>query len=54
MLALMTTHERLAKMWAEWNGQRGTATQIARIMSHMTVETLARLLMARGVLRVDA
>jgi len=42
------THAELAAKWAQWNGQRGTAKQIARIMARLSAETLYRMLAARG------
>jgi hypothetical protein len=44
----MTHHQHLAKLWCQWNGQRGTDKQIAKVM-HLTVEDLTRMLTERGV-----
>ena len=45
----MTTHEALAKLWAQYNGQRGTAKQIAPIMRQLTIVDLERMLTERNV-----
>ena len=44
------SHEELARLWAKWNGQRGTEQQIARIVRTLGPATLTRMLKARGVL----
>ena len=45
----MTLHDVLAKAWANWNGQRGTAKQIAQIQRQLRIEDLTRMLAERGV-----
>jgi hypothetical protein len=50
-----TTHRRfiqhmdLARLWAQYNGQRGTAQQLSRIMRQLTVIDLERMLTERRV-----
>jgi len=46
----MSYHDTLAKLWALYNGQRGTAKQLARIAKQLTVADLTRMLTARNVL----
>lgn len=46
------THADLARLWCQWNGQRGTTKQIASVMQRTTFDTLARMLSARGVVTV--
>lgn len=43
------THMDLAILWCQWNGQRGTAKQAARVMAHCSFDELARMLRERGV-----
>jgi len=43
------THEQMARTWAQWNGQKGTAKQTARIMEYLSAETLKRMLEMRGI-----
>lgn len=45
----MTTHQKLAGLWAQWNEQRGTVKQIEQIMRQLSVEDLTRMLVERGV-----
>ena len=40
-------HDALKSLWCQWNGQKGTAKQIARI--RCTAEQLERMLTERGV-----
>lgn len=42
-------HLALARAWAQWNGQTGTAKQAERLASRLDIETLRRLLSARGI-----
>ena len=42
-------HEIMARAWARWNGQAGTAKQAARIMRSLSAETLHKMLVARGI-----
>ena len=43
------THEQLAVLWCRWNGQRGTAKQIAPVMRQLSFSDLVRMLTERGV-----
>lgn len=43
------SHRDLAKMWCQWNGQRGTEKQMARVMRILTADNLLRMLSERGV-----
>ncbi len=45
-----TYRERLAAAWCQFNGQKGTAKQIARI--RLSEEQLERMLAARGIVVV--
>jgi hypothetical protein len=40
-------HDALKVLWCQWNGQRGTARQIARIWC--AVDHLERMLTERGI-----
>lgn len=42
-------HLALARAWAIWNGQAGTTKQAERYAQRLNVETLRRLLSARGI-----
>ena len=42
-------HQALAIAWCQWNGQRGTALQVARVMRQLTAADLTRMLAERGV-----
>jgi hypothetical protein len=42
-------HAALALAWVRWNGQRGTAAQVARIMRVLSMDSLRRMLTARGI-----
>jgi len=50
-----TTHGRfiqhmdLARLWAQYNGQRGTSRQLSRIMGQLTRADLERMLTERRV-----
>jgi hypothetical protein len=50
-----TTHGRfiqhmdLARLWAHYNGQRGTSQQLSRIMRQLTRADLERMLIERRV-----
>jgi hypothetical protein len=53
----MTTtaqHKALAAAWANYNGQRGTAKQLARIMRQLSVADLTRMLAARNIVIEEA
>lgn len=41
-------HRMLAVAWANYNGQTGTAKQLARIMRQLTIADLTRMLTERG------
>lgn len=40
----------LASLWCQWNGQRGTEKQIAKVQRILTADNLRRMLAERGVL----
>jgi hypothetical protein len=42
-------HLEAARLWAQWNGQTGTDTQARRIAQRLSLETLRRMLVARGI-----
>lgn len=42
-------HVTLAILWCRWNGQRGTEKQVVRVMQHLSVDVLRRMLSERGV-----
>jgi hypothetical protein len=42
------SHADLAKLWAQYNGMKGTPNQLARIM-RTPADALQRMLIARGV-----
>lgn len=42
-------HLALARAWAIWNGQTGTTKQAERYAQRLDIETLRRLLSARGI-----
>lgn len=42
-------HLRLAALWCQWNGKKGTAKQSAAIASRLPEDVLARMLRERGV-----
>ena len=42
-------HMRLASLWAQYNGQRGTEKQCLRIMRQLSTADLVRMLGERGV-----
>lgn len=46
-------HQSLAMLWCQYNGQRGTASQVSRVMRQLTTDDLVRMLTERGV-DVDA
>jgi len=43
------THAQLAFLWCQWNGQRGTPKQVAKVTRQLTHEDLARMLRERGM-----
>lgn len=43
------THMQLARLWCQWNGQRGTDKQALRVMRQLTADNLRRMLTERGV-----
>jgi DNA-binding Xre family transcriptional regulator len=45
------SHEQLAKIWAQFNGQTGTAKQIEKICKQLTVEMLTRMLQQRNLIK---
>ena len=42
-------HTDLARLWAQYNGQRGTERQLRRIMDQLTSTDLERMLTERRV-----
>mgnify|MGYP003394273682 CR=1 FL=1 len=50
---MTTRHEALAKQWCQWNGQRGTEKQIARVAKQLNESDLTRMLAQRGVFVVE-
>lgn len=44
------THEQLAKLWLNYNGQSGTTKQIEKTVKQLTADTLLRMLQARKVI----
>ena len=47
--SLSPLHRLLATAWAQYHGQKGTEKQVARIANQLSVETLTRMLSARGI-----
>jgi DNA-binding Xre family transcriptional regulator len=45
------THQQLAKIWAQFNGQTGTAKQVEKICKQLTVEMLTRMLQQRNLIK---
>lgn len=45
----MTIHQTLALAWANYNGQKGTEQQLARIMRQLSEMDLTRMLAERGI-----
>jgi hypothetical protein len=45
------THQQLAKIWAQFNGQTGTAKQVEKIRKQLTVEMLTRMLQQRNLIK---
>ena len=41
--------QRLAKLWCEYNGQRGTEKQIAKVLRNLDRVSLERMLTTRGI-----
>jgi len=46
-------HQSLASLWCQYNGQRGTAIQVSRVMRQLTTADLERMLTERRVV-IDA
>ena len=44
------SHETLAKLWLNFNGQSGTTKQIEKTIKQITAETLLLMLQARKVI----
>jgi hypothetical protein len=44
------THEQLAKIWLNFNGQSGTAKQIEKTVKQLSADALLRMLQARKVI----
>jgi hypothetical protein len=44
------SHAELAKLWCQWNGQKGTEKQAARVMRLIAAENLLRMLRERRVI----
>lgn len=42
-------HMTLARLWCQYNAQRGTERQVLRVMRQLTVADLVRMLDERGV-----
>ena len=45
----MKNEQQLAKLWCEWNGQRGTDKQVAKVLRTLDRNALERMLTARGI-----
>jgi len=42
-------HTGLAKLWANYNGQRGTDRQVERIIHQLNIDDLTNMLRQRGI-----
>ena len=42
-------HQHLAVLWCQYNGQRGTAIQVSRVMRQLSTADLERMLTERRV-----
>lgn len=46
----MYTHQQLAKLWANYNGQTGTVKQIEKIVKQLTIDQLLVILKSRNLI----